>query len=64
MPHQVYDFVAINKMESLTIEERGRRLVDVCGIIISACDEVTTITQKTTGKDLYKVSWLINYELY
>ena len=55
MPRQIYDFVPINKMESFTIEERGRRIVDVCGIIKSADNETTTLTSKTTGKDMYKV---------
>ena len=55
MPRQIYDFVPINKMESFTIEERGRRIVDVCGIIKSADTETTTLTSKTTGKDMYKV---------
>ena len=55
MPQQIYDFVATNKMESFTIAERGKRIVDVCGIIKSADAEITTLTSKTTGKDMYKV---------
>ena len=55
MPRQIYDFVPINKMESFTIEERGRRIVDVCGIIKSADTEITTLTSKTTGRDMFKV---------
>jgi len=59
MPRQIYDFVPINKMESFTIEERGRRIVDVCGIIKSADNETTTLTSKTTGKDMYKRELII-----
>lgn len=59
MPRQIYDFVPINKMESFTIEERGRRIVDVCGIIKSADTEVTTLTSKTTGKDMFKRELII-----
>lgn len=42
-------------MESFTIQERGKRFVDVCGIIKSADTEITTFTSKTTGKDSDKV---------
>jgi len=59
MPRQIYDFVPINKMESFTIEERGRRIVDVCGIIKSADTEITTLTSKTTGRDMFKRELII-----
>lgn len=59
MPRQIYDFVPINKMESFTIEDRGRRIVDVCGIIKSADTEITTLTSKTTGKDMFKRELII-----
>ena len=58
MPQQIYDFVSINKMESFTITERGKRIVDVCGIITSADTEITTLISKTTGKDMYKVCFV------
>ena len=66
MPQQIYDFVPINKMESFTIEDRGRRIVDVCGIIKSADTEITTLTSKTTGKDMFKVcfSFQASNEIY
>ena len=64
MPRQIYDFVPINKMETFTIEERGRKNVDVCGIIKSADTDVSTITSKTTGKDMYKVYFsFITYKI-
>ena len=56
MPQQIYDFVAINKMESFTIGERGRKSVDVCGIISSADTEATPFTTKN-GKDTFKVGY-------
>ena len=56
MPQQIYDFVAINKMESFTIAERGKRIVDVCGIITSADSEVTHFTRKD-GTDTFKVGY-------
>ena len=45
-------------MESFTITERGKRIVDVCGIITSADTEITTLISKTTGKDMYKVCFV------
>ena len=56
MPQQIYNFVAINKMESFTIAERGRRVVDVCGIITSADTEVTPFVKKD-GTDTVKVDY-------
>ena len=55
LPQQLYDFVPINKMEQFQIEDRGRKTVDVCGIIKSADTEFSTLQSKTTGKDMYKV---------
>ena len=56
MPQQLYDFVPIAKMETFTIEERGKRVVDVCGIIKSADQDFTSITAKASGKEMFKVS--------
>ena len=55
MPRQIYDFVPIAKMEKFQIEDRGKKMVDVCGIIKSADMDCTTLTSKTTGKEMFKV---------
>ena len=55
MPQQIYDFVPISKMEKFQIEDRGRKTVDVCGIIKSADTEHSTLQSKTTGKEMFKV---------
>ena len=60
MPHQIYDFVPICTLEKLQIEDRGKKLVDVCGIIKSADTEFSTLKSKATGKDMYKVCRVFN----
>ena len=55
MPQQIYDFIPISKMEKFQIEDRGRKTVDVCGIIKSADTEHSTLQSKTTGKEMFKV---------
>ena len=55
MPQQIYDFIPISKMEKFQIEDRGRKTVDVCGIIKSADTEFSTLQSKTTGKEMFKV---------
>ena len=62
MPQQIYDFVAINRMESFTIRENTKKKVDVCGIITSADTEITTLVSNKTGKDMYKVCFTDNME--
>jgi len=59
MPQQLYDFVPIAKMETFTIEERGKRVVDVCGIIKSADQDFTSITAKASGKEMFKRELII-----
>ena len=58
MPQQIYDFVAINRMESFTIREKTKKKVDVCGIITSADTEITTLVSNKTGKNMYKVCFV------
>jgi len=59
MPRQIYDFVPIAKMEKFQIEDRGKKMVDVCGIIKSADMDCTTLTSKTTGKEMFKRELII-----